>query len=422
MRINHAKIILEQINKFIETSDLKEAIKTLSDKSNKLIVLNNSFLFRKTKTKKNDKYIAFIPDKIPIDENNCFIVIGPSLIKNFSIMTINDKKISKKISLKDSIIQELKSLGEIVFILMGKIDKSKKVSEEIDHSIIKKVSYHPIEKNTLKIADDEIILKELDNDSENWENIEELLKNDPRFNMSHIDELKNKIGKIFDKLKKEVCLNLIIPINFERNEDYFLELITKAIEEQYKIYQDNVKKLTSASNDRQYCLNEILRISYNFVEDASTLIRLIVSVCDLKPIILWETYCLHYELDESIRLLPWAKQIKKPSLSDYIDTIKKARNKSFHRLIPFSKSFEVPLPDNSIKKPTLVIFSEFRSKFNSNRLDYIDKELIEVLLELTRTSEEIVEDDFWEKNSEVINKTINLLKGISNTIRGLREQ
>ena len=220
-------------------------------------------------------------------------------------------------------------------------------------------------------------------------------------------------------MKKEAYLNLIIPSKFSQDKEYFLDLIIDSIEEQCKIYEDNINKMSTANTDRQYCLNEILRISYNFVDDAITLIRLIVSICDLKPIILWQTYYLHYRLDESIRLLPWSRQVTKPSLSNYIGTIKTARNMSFHRLIPFSKAFEVSLPDNSIRNANLRICSEFGS--NANRLSYKDKELIDVLMEFTRTSEEIVEYNFWEKNRDVIRATIDLLKGISKTIRGLRE-
>jgi hypothetical protein len=41
-------------------------------------------------------------------------------------------------------------------------------------------------------------------------------------------------------------------------------------------------------------------------------------------------------------------------------------------------------------------------------------------MEFTRTSEEIVTVNFWEKNSKVIEATITLLKEISKVIRELR--
>ena len=120
-------------------------------------------------------------------------------------------------------------------------------------------------------------------------------------------------------------------------------------------------------------------------------------------------------------MLPWTRQNTKPSLTIYIDTVRKARNKSFHRLIPFSKAFEIKLPDNSIQNASLRIFSEYGAKSNSNRLEYKDKELVEVLMEFTRTSEEVVSDNFWYKNAKVIENTIELLKITALSIRKLKE-
>lgn len=420
---NHIQVILDHINNFIDTPELKDFLIKQKDKSNQIIILNNSFLFResKIKTKKNQKYLAFVPDKIPVEKDNCFIVIGPTLNKNYKSMSINSEKISIKISLEESISQELQELGKIIFILMGEIDENARFSVDIDHLYIKTISYCPKESTNIRINNNEIILKNLEKESENWKNIEDKLKSDLRFIESDISDLKNRIGNAFDKLKRESYINLKIPESFKKDKEYFLELIIKSIEKQYNIYQESINNLNSTEIDRKYCLNEILRISYNFVDDVNTLIHLIVSICDLKPIILWETYCLHYDLDESIRLLPWSKQNTKPSLFAYINTIKKSRNKSFHRLIPFSKAFEILLPENSIKGAKLRIFSEFGSKSDTNKLNYEDRELIDVLTEFKRTSEEIVSDEFWEKNCKVIEATIKLLKGVAITIRGLRE-
>jgi hypothetical protein len=421
MSTNHQSIILDQVNKFINSPEISDSVSKLTDKDKKLVVLNNSFLFReKIKTKKNEKYLAFIPNNIPVKNENCFVVKGPNLKSNYSIMGLEDKKIKSKEKLEEAISDELKILGEIIFVLMGEINENTQFVENIEHSEIKKIIYSPKENDNIRIANDAIYLQDIENERENWKNIELQLKSIPNFNNSTLDDLKNKIGKAFDSLKKQAYLNLLIPKSFVKNKSYFLDLIITAMEEQYQVYQENVKKLASTKTDRQNCLNEVLRISYNFVDDATTLIRLIVSVCDLKPIILWETYYYHYQLDESIRLLPWLKQNTKPSLAEYINTIKKARNKSFHRLIPFSKAFEVALPENSIKDANLRIFSEFGSKSYSNKLEYKDKELIDVLMEFTRTSEEIVTVNFWEKNSKVIEATITLLKEISKVIRELR--
>ena len=414
----HIGKILEQINNFInDNSQLNEAIKKISDSDKKLVVLNNSFLYReKIKTNKNEKYLAFIPKQLPLTEKDCFVVTGPNLKSDYSIQS----SVASKISLKEAIAEELKSLGDIVFVLMGEIDESIEIPKEIDHELIKKVIFSPKETDLIRINNDEIILKSLDDEERNWNSIEEQLKNNSSFNSSLIDDLKQKIGKVFDDLKKEAYLNLLIPNKFGESKKYFLEAILESIKDQYNLYNNAITEMSKATTDRKNYFNEVLRISYNFVDDASTLIRLLISVCDLKPLVFWQTFYFQYKLNESIRLLPWTRQDTKPSLSKYIETIKKARNKSFHRLIPFSKAFEIKLPENSIKSASLRIFSEYGSKNNSNRLEYEDKELVEVLMEFTRTSEEVVSDNFWQKNANVIENTIELLNITALTIRNLK--
>jgi hypothetical protein len=409
-------LVLQQINSFIKEPDIDDILKNTPKLNEKLIIINNSFLFRdNVDTIKSKKYLAIYPDINPVTNNSCFIIEGFELKKDFILVDRNDKKIKKIVNITQGIQDEIKELGEIVFVLMGEIDLNICIQKEIDHSTFKYVLFKPSLSESIKIENDSIYCNSLDDEYKNWELIEKELKT-----LKHTDDIINKlklvIGKAFDDLKKEAYLNLIIPQKFDKNTKYFLDLINDSIIEQKNNYQNFIAKLNSAVEDRQNILNEILRISYNFSDDALTLIRLVISVCDLKPIILWCTFFEHFKLTNSIKNLPWSKQETKPSLKNYIETIKKARNKSFHRLLPFSKAFEIKLPNNSIKDISLRIFSEYTSK-KLNKLEYKDKELVEVLIEFTRTSEEIVSDEFWIKNFDVLNNTVNLIKLTADTIR-----
>ena len=109
----HINNIIQQINNLIENnSELKDDINKLPDSEKKIIVLNNSFLYReKIKTNKNIKYLAFYPNKLPVEKDNCFVITGPQLKKDYSILT-PDKIISKN-SLENSIEDEVKSLAHI---------------------------------------------------------------------------------------------------------------------------------------------------------------------------------------------------------------------------------------------------------------------------------------------------------------------
>ena len=66
--------------------------------------------------------------------------------------------------------------------------------------------------------------------------------------------------------------------------------------------------------------NEVLRLPYNFAGDAKTFIELIVSICDLKPVVLWGTIGSHFALSEAFRALPWMRSRNKASLKKYVDT------------------------------------------------------------------------------------------------------
>ena len=147
----------------------------------------------------------------------------------------------------------------------------------------------------------------------------------------------------------------------------------------------------------------------------STLLRLISSVCDLKPILFWATFTSHFKLDEAIRLLPWSKQKDKPSLATYAEKVKRARNKAFHRLLPFSKTFQVALPENALREAYLRLFAEFGAK--KNQLTYKDKALVDVLMEFTRTSQELVPQSFWEKNASVLTCTQNIVDETSQVLK-----
>ncbi len=411
-------IIVENVNRFIDIPQIKEAIDNLPKKDEIIIVINNSFIFRDNiRTNKNEKYLAFYPDIKPVTENSCFVVKGPSLKSDYSILKRNDNKITDRETITNAINVEKKSLGDIIFVLMGEIDESIEITQSIDHRLIKKITFSPRQTNLIEIIDDEIKCQSLDSEKDNWNEIVRQLSEESDFVEASKDALEKVLGRAFDSLKQSAFLNLKIPESFSSQKKYLLELIRDSIQSQLTQYKEALDNLDSTTSDRTRNLNEILRIAYNFVDDALTVIRLLISVCDLKPIVLWCTFIEHINLTESIKQLPWSRQTTKPSLNQYIGTVKKARNKSFHSLIPFTKAFEVDLPDNSLKNIKLRIFSEHGLSKKANYLDYKDKELVEVLMEFTRTSEELVAKEFWEKNLKVIEISINLITKTTETLR-----
>jgi hypothetical protein len=164
-------------------------------------------------------------------------------------------------------------------------------------------------------------------------------------------------------------------------------------------------------------MNEILRISYNFVSDVNKLLILLINVCDLKPIILWTTISKFYELDQKFKDLPFGFSKMKPSLNNYQNLIKNARNRSFHQLFPFNKALKFQI--QSIQDVNVTLFSSY-SKKDDNKITYKDQELYDLLTSFTRVNEQIVSSNFWTKNELVMTAISNLILAVSQSIKSTR--
>lgn len=416
--MNLVESLLTLVNEFIQLHEIADAIGKITTKNDKYGLINNSFMFREgVKTVKNSKYLAFFLDTIPVTKDSCFIIEGFELKNDFKAISRADDKIKKLQPIEDAIREESETFGDIVFILMGQIDDEVKLSCEIEGTTYSQLVFNPQSSEDVILDSGKIICRSIEDEGTLWSEIERQL-NLSTTPPGEIATLKEKLGTPISKLKEQIFLNLIIPERFDSKTKYFLELISDSIREQIDYYKSALINLNSATSNRGQALNEILRMSYNFVEASDTILRLIISVCDLKPLLLWLTFVMHVRLTDTIRSLPWKKQDTKASMKMYASTVKNARNKTFHSLIPFPKSFKVKLPENAIKDANLRIFSEFGTK--NNRLEYKDKELVDVLMEFTRTSEEVVSGGFWEKNLQVIERTCDVLDSTAVALRAIR--
>lgn len=163
--------------------------------------------------------------------------------------------------------------------------------------------------------------------------------------------------------------------------------------------------------------NDVLRIAYNFATDAVLVIRLLVSICDLKPIVRWCTVDEWFRLAELFRNLPWSKMKDKPSLDSYQQTVNNARNKAFHRLLPVDNTLRVELEGTKLGRITLRLFPEYVARNTEETMDYEDRALVELLTDFTRVSEKSVSPQFWQRNIAVMEGTIELLSRTSSALK-----
>lgn len=377
-----------------------------------LLLVNNSFVFRDVKTLKATQYISLLV------ENQEPFNLKPVVIEQARINS--DFKLFRASSnlppirtLDDAVSAQLKSLGAIVFLLIGEVDDSVILSVNLDVAGFDEAVWDPNLKDLAKIEKNKILVRTTDNEDEIWQTIERSYKDQSQ---DPPESLREGLGIALDKLQDKATARVKIPLEGNVSELGITDAILKVLSEQRDTYGRAVESVLGGGQDIDGALNDILRLSYNFSSDAAGYLRLIVSVCDLKPIVLWATLAEHYTLSEAFKQLPWARSHNKPSLKGYHQTIADARNSAFHNLFPFRKTLQVELPDTALGHPELRIFSE-HSKKSENQLTYQDKELVDVLTEFTRARERRVPITFWKRNLEVMDSTINLFKATNDFLK-----
>jgi hypothetical protein len=228
--------------------------------------------------------------------------------------------------------------------------------------------------------------------------------------------LKERIAQALEALGDRTYATLSLPAAGEAKRASVLEAIIKILKDEEKKYTTAVKECGEGKEQEAEAYNDVLRIAYNFASDAIDFLRLVTSLCDLKPLVLWCTIGEQYKLSEAFRELPWTRSAEKPSLANYERIIGDARNKAFHRLFPFSKPIDVLIPGTSLTDVKLRIFSE-HSRKKENDLTYRDKEMIELLKQFTITREQAVPSGFWVRNIAVMRSTIELFEALSDTLK-----
>src|SRR6185436_565755 len=230
------------------------------------------------------------------------------------------------------------------------------------------------------------------------------------------DLLRDAFGEALDRLQSQAVAELKLPDRNVPKDGGMTNAIVEVLREHRNTYSDALARCDGDPEKDAEAFNEVLRIAYNFATDAITYLRLIIKVCDLKPIILWGTIAEHFELSEAFKQLPWTRAQTKASLDSYIATIGDARNSAFHHLFPFQKTLRISVPAAAFREAELRIFSEHARK-RENQLNYQDKELVGVLLEFTRARERKVAPGFWRKNLDVMDCTIRLFGATDNFLR-----
>lgn len=376
-----------------------------------IVIINNTFLHREISTKKDYKYLAFsVNEKGDFDKQVKIAIPGSRINKDI-------KKFSKSenirvISIDDSVSQELSELGSLVFVLIGELDESLVPETEISSAEFKSIKWLSSSKDLVSFNGNEIIVKEPFDVDFIWSEIDNYYKTN---NKPIPKDFFVAINTALRKLQTDAVINLRIP-DHTISEDSLIDHFINTLQNEKNHYEKALHLWTESKYADESAYDQLLKISYNFAVDAIRLLKLIISICDLKPLVLWGTIAEHFALSESFRNLNFTRSKNKALLEEYHEIIADARNRAFHNLFPLQKSIEIFLPDGSVSDVKLRIFTEF-GRQNKNQMQFKDKELADVLLQFTRSRLRVISKSFWIQNSQVIEATIQLFIKTSDFLR-----
>lgn len=400
------------INAITKATAFSDWISAEAAKGEGLIAINNSFIYRDlVETTKNEQYLCVSLKDGKVLSDSITVAKPSSFNPDFKLFKSSSKALPETQTLESALEAELTGLGQLVFVLIGEIEDV--ISEvEIDHAYAHLLRFDPKQKKTASVSpiDDGqrcLTVNELVDPEAIWTEIEAAVRGEIG---DETEGFQAAFSVAFGKLQQQAQSRLTLPTTESaKSRSSFLSRVRSSVKEQRKLYEEALRRTERAGTAQASHLNEVLRIAYNFADDAIKVLTLLVGVCDLKGIVLWCTLRQHFELAEAFRALPWTRIKGKASLKGYQEVINGARNRAFHNLLGFDRSLFSDLSGVTIKARSLTLLPAHGRRKTHVPFDYEDRELVEVLSQLTLAPETAVSMEFWKRNADVMAKFEDLL-------------
>jgi hypothetical protein len=380
-------------------------------------VINNSFVFRDVATTKSPHYLAARFRTAATFEEPP-VVVTPAGGQNLDFKRFHPQQPSPPYrDLADAIEAELPKLGILVFSLISTITDDRVDSIAVNCTPLTQVKCDPSAPTKVSVSRTSIVLKDLEDEEALWELVQTHYRDS---NTTPHSQLEQEFARAIESLRASAASTLNLPSRRGPIDDGVLDQVVSALRVYHRRYDEALERRAAARTDSAKAdhFNEILRIAYAFGEQSESMVRLVVSICDLKPLVLWMTIDRHYALTEAFRSLPWTKTKNKPSFVNYNGMIGDSRNHAFHNVLPFQKALNFVMPDSAITGAELRIFSEYGNSKHKNQLTYSDREVADVMLSFNRAKRRPTPESFWQANSGFMKATIDLL---SDTNAALKE-
>ena len=416
--------IVSGVSHITGTPAFKQAMSKEKSLKEGMAALNNSFLFREELgTQKNAHYLC-IPLGPAAELLTKDICIGRNLKFNddFKFFPAKSKPGDNE-GLDVALPKAVSSFGKLPYILIGNIRDDVEVEVPFESGPFKTLVLSPSQTPILTINKEAIFVKDVNDEEALWLELEQKAAEVHEAEGPLPADLAVKFAKALEKLRAQSYAIVNLPaVDAKAQKGNLLDSIISVLVSQIGEYEKSLSKCHGEPAKGPDDFNNILRISYNFSSDASKILQLLTSMCDLKPVLFWCTVVEWLELSHSFHQLPWSKSENKASLRAYRSMIGSARNRSFHNLFPFSKTLKVPLVGVPLGAIELTFFSEFSGKKNANHFEYEDQALIEAFVEFTRAGERFVPSSFWTKNLEVMRRTVDLLESVGDTLNLITQE
>jgi len=413
--IQHLKTRIERsVKGVIATEVFQNWLKNEKVRDGDLVVLNNSFIYRKPviKTSKNEQYLCLkVKDGKP-STTDLFVVKPGDINSDFKLFSGKSQNLPHLTRLDEAAKQEVLRIGSLVFVLIGEL-RDAECTVPVNHSSVKALKYDPTASHTntqdTTGGGKAIVVNQLTDPEAAWNAIKRALAEQEGNGLSG---LETAFAASFEKLREEARKHLTVPkagTKRPRNSVTLLSHFRTSVSQQRRLYSKAVNKYGEGGTKADAYLREAMRIAYNFGDDAIKVLELLVSVADLKAVLLWSAVEEHFNIAEAFRNLPWTKTRKKPSLERYREIISGARNRAFHNLLALDRTVEANLEGVQVGVRRLTLFPPYGRRESHIHFEYEDREMVQVLSELTRAPEAAVPLVFWKKNEVVMERFEELL-------------
>ena len=379
----------------------------LGTKGSLRVVINSSFLYRDKRLVKTRQS----PRRLLVDLANRKSGANVSAI---SVLDGQDQKLhyrivsspssSDEVKLADAVTEEIKELGDVLFVLIGRIKGLRKTECTVDGDVVKLLRLDTKQKKEIHKSGQEYTIASILSIEDLFDNVETLAGSGPLAGKE-----RQIIAKAYDELLEKVTIDVCFPnTKIKELDQTILGKIAAALREQADQYETAVDELKKHPDNRQ-ALNEVLRIAYNFSTDVLPLMFLLVGICDVKPLVFWCTADSHWLLYRAFASLPWSALGRKENIPDYREIIAAARNQAFHHILPFETTVEVDLTNTDVRAETIRLFPPFSRKDHGGvRLK--DQEIVDLFSEFSRAKQRPVSMKFWQGNLNVMEATYTLVK------------